>query len=691
MSSGTLLVAGLLVLTTLGSMARAAELRRSIASRPCRSAPTIDGAIGPDEWRDAAVLQFDMRMVSVAPPATETRSSELRVMNSANALYIALRVPDKTINNRLTPLDLDMATLAFCRNDEVKPGDDRKMIAEGVYVDKHIAAGGKDDDDSQQDGRGRVGRADGAYVFEWAVPLQPADSNDLSARPGDSVRFNVTFIDAFHPDLRDTRLGGTFGHELKTAKDWGVIRLAADVVDDGGSAFRGPAWLEQRLRVLRNGLAARLRLVGSEATPVNGKPGAKSLFTFNYRDPYGQTKEAKGKLFLPPEVHSDANARVPLYFVAGYELDDQSAMNFVKRGWAVVSPRALETNPLIRTFNPDVALLHIARAFPFVDDTRVMIGGGSAGGYVTLMLAAETFPLAGAAPDVPPMNWGYNGAYFFRQVDSVAAPKDGEKTSKVPAMFMVATLLKPCKTVYGEDYGDKLWFAHSPIAHLSTISCPVSVYWSTADMLVPIDQIGKRWVQPFATGDFPAGFTMDPEKLTSTPEGRTRLFDVLPKDAYEIFRVAVPEGTVRHAPPSSLGKAKFLEIPVSPQKLWSITIVDEGPPTPLIDHRKFTLLFNRDAFFKQINTGKVAPQQLTAAKLERLMDRYAGKEWLPTRLKHLDQPESERSDVLRGLRTYVKGSSENAKRFAELYRGLAVDKQMLSADAVRELTGSTAE
>ena len=28
------------------------------------------------------------------------------------------------------------------------------------------------------------------------------------------------------------------------------------------------------------------------------------------------------------------------------------------------------------------------------------------------------------------------------------------------------------------------------------------------------------------------------------------------------------------------------------------------------------------------------------------MDRYAGKEWLPSRLKHLDLPESERADVL---------------------------------------------
>ena len=58
---------------------------------------------------------------------------------------------------------------------------------------------------------------------------------------------------------------------------------------------------------------------------------------------------------------------------------------------------ALSTNPLIRGVNPDIALLHITRALPFVDDSRVVITGGSAGGWMTLMLAAETFPLAGAA------------------------------------------------------------------------------------------------------------------------------------------------------------------------------------------------------------------------------------------------------------------------------------------------------
>ena len=69
------------------------------------------------------------------------------------------------------------------------------------------------------------------------------------------------------------------------------------------------------------------------------------------------------------------------------------------------------------------------------------------------------------------------------------------------------------------------------------------------------------------------------------------------------------------------------------------------------------------------------------------MDRYAGKEWLPSRLKHLDDAESERADVVRGLKTYVAGGDENRRRFAELYGKLPAERRMLDAGVLKELTG----
>ena len=96
------------------------DLPKTIDSAACKTAPTIDGVIHADEWREAPVHAFELSMIRIDPPATEKRSCELRVMNSANALYVALRVPDETVDNTLSPLLLDAAILGFCQGEQVR-------------------------------------------------------------------------------------------------------------------------------------------------------------------------------------------------------------------------------------------------------------------------------------------------------------------------------------------------------------------------------------------------------------------------------------------------------------------------------------------------------------------------------------------------------------------------------------------
>jgi hypothetical protein len=677
-----------LILRAAGSSAFAA-LPKTLEAAPCHTAPTIDGVIDAGEWRDAPAHIFDISMIRIDPAATEKRPCELRVMNSAGALYVALKVPDTTIDNSLAPLMLDAAILAFCQGVQVRARDDRKVIAQGIYRDKFVEAPGKGDgDDPHQDGLGAITRDKGICTFEWAVPLDSGDKDDLKAKPGDSFRFNLAYFDGLQLPLTKTRMGGAYGLHLDTADEWGTIRLAANVKDDGGTAFQGPSWAKALVDQLKKVSPARLRVTSNAAVPGSNPPAAKVLVSFTYRDSQGKEKEAKAKFYLPGSIHNGRDARHPLYFNAGYELPDGAEQDYLRRGWLVVSPRELETNPLIRTTNPDVALLHLARALPWVDDARVMIGGGSAGGWMTLMLAAETFPLAGAAPDVPPVNWGYNGAYFYKQLEKIGP--EGASAAKVPALFGVGSMLKSSLTVYGADHDDPTWFAASPVAHALTITGPVSVYFSTADVLVPVNQVGARFVQPFDVAQFPAGFTMDAEKLMVSRQGRLRLLDVLPDEAYEIFNLTIPKGTSRHNVPGGPGHATTCELPVSADKLWSIGIIDEGPPEPGIDHRKYDLMPVRNTFWERVVTGQIAPAQLTATKLEQLMDRYAGKEWPPSRLQHLDFQQSERRDVVRGLSTYISASAANRARFTGLYSRLPAGKRVLEPEVLEGVQASHA-
>jgi len=661
-------------------------LPKTIRSAPCRTAPTIDGAVDADEWKDAAPLEFEMRMLRLKPWGFSTRVCQLRVMNSANALYLALTIPDETFNNSLTPLDLDCAILAFCREKELKPGDDRKVLAPGLYVDKHVTAPGKDADDKRQDGRGAMRRDEAGYTLEWAIPLDSGDPEDMRVKPGEALRFNLAYFDGFQADMKNTQVGTAFGTDLNRATDWGTLQLAADVQGDGGAAFKAPAWIEALFKGLRHAPASRLRLVESSLLPGVSGPVAKAVAEYTYLDPHGKPKIGKARLYLPAAVKG-GKAKTPLYVCAGYEVDDGSALQQVRRGFAVVTPSALEANPLVRTSSPDVALLHIARSLPFVDDARVVIAGGSAGGYMTLLLAAETFPLAGAAPDVPPINWGYNAAFFLQRKQHAKSAAQDPKAPKLPVFEIIVPIVEQAQKVYGPSTDDPAWWRHSPLAHLATITCPVSVYWSTADMLVPIDQVGKAWVRPLDAKAYPAGFTMDPAKLTSTREGQLRLTDVLPEKDYEVFVVSEAE-IQRSVAAIKSGKAAP-ELANSRTRPWSITILDEGRPEPQLGHTKYACPRSRNEFFTQVLTGKIPASQLTPAKLERLMDRYAGKEWLPTGLKHLDFAESERADVLRGLRTYVSAGDENAKTMADLYAKLPAARQALEREVLQQLLPKT--
>ncbi|MGQ0633537.1 MAG: hypothetical protein ACT4QC_02910 [Planctomycetaceae bacterium] len=223
---------------------RAGELPAKVKSSPCTQAPKIDGKAAEDEWKAAPAIEFDLTMLKLATQTPSSRKCQLRVMNSANGLYVALRVPDQKENRTFDPLELDLAGIVFCRGKELQVGDDRKFVAPGLYFDKHLVNPGQptdsDADDAQPDGNA-VMTYDSqakAWTIEWAVPLGATDKEDIQVKPGDSFRFNIAFFDSFQPgDLSLTEIGTAY-RDLDHADAWGQLELAADVKDDGGAAFK---------------------------------------------------------------------------------------------------------------------------------------------------------------------------------------------------------------------------------------------------------------------------------------------------------------------------------------------------------------------------------------------------------------------------------------------------------------------
>jgi len=408
-------------------------------------------------------------------------------------------------------------------------------------------------------------------------------------------------------------------------------------------------------------LGDRLRRLEVRELAVRGRVGGVLTLVFAYPEMDGRDAVGKLRLFLPPELHENPARRVPLVHNAGYELDEAGAVGLLAKGYAVCTPHAHPRNPLGRGVNLDRAILHAVRALPFIDPRRVGIQGGSAGGWMTLMLAADTFPLTWAMPDVPPIHWGYNAEYIGRH-QAMGAPPPGSDKPRMPFVLAVGGIAAQAKELYGMPFESQSFLANSPLSHLDTITAPTLMTCSTADILVPIDQVDAALVQPINKSLFPPGFTTAlAPRFPGVKSKRTLLSALNPRD-YERFVVPPP-------PPG-----KPLVLPFSKTKTWSVVAVDEGPVEPSDGHTKNAWGMDHEPFRLWAEARGVTPEQLTRPVLERLMRRYRGEPWRPFLIhgkpaNAFDYPDAERADVLLSLRAFAQDPA-CAKRLAHHYAQL---------------------
>jgi hypothetical protein len=371
-------------------------------------------------------------------------------------------------------------------------------------------------------------------------------------------------------------------------------------------------------------------------------PGAvKYVAEFSYRDVRGMLLTGRGKFYVP----TGAAGPHPLMYCAGYEVaPDELALAEVAQGWLLVTPVSPDPesvwpgdNPLGRSLNLDVALLHAARSLAVVDDAKVLIAGGSAGGWLALMLAAETFPLAAVVAQVPPVNWGYNAAYGLHN-----------RSAGIPALVDASALAQWGVDLLGPDTSSSTWWVHSPLAHVDRITCPVHLSYSTADVLVPIDQVSAALVRTPEPGAVPAGYRTDPD-VVAAGYATTRLCDVVP-DA-EVTVLQLPVGALPAADAAAAAEPARVVLPAGSRQ-WSIVVLDEGAPSAEHGHTKYAVAFDRSPFVDRIRQWNDDPAQATVAKLEVLARRYAGEDWVDSPVPHLDVVEAERFDVERALATF---------------------------------------
>jgi hypothetical protein len=396
---------------------------------------------------------------------------------------------------------------------------------------------------------------------------------------------------------------------------------------------------------------------------------------YRWRDGRGTWCDAEGLLYVP--AASPEGTRHPLVFHAGYEIPEASVPGFMAAGVAVLTTKTPEEgtawpggNPVSRGPEMDLALLRVARTHPAVDDGRVAITGGSAGGYMTLMVTAGTFPLNGSFPLVPPVDLRYTLGCWFHDADTITAPRpDGNAAMQHPGRTDMQEMGRRVIELHGPMGGERM-LAYSPIAHLDRITCPVVTSLTTADALVPFPQMGGPLAAK-AIADAPSMYPIDPavvsQDLGVTVASPT-LLEALGDEA-QVETFEVPEGAellldINEPPPY-----KTLQAPER-TKRWLVLILDEGGPGEDVGHFRHAVSMDTVELLVGCLTAPVTLEQLTPAKLLQLCDRVAGRGWIhPGHDEHASDPEvldAERRDVARGLRTYCDASPEHRARLDSL-------------------------
>ena len=116
---------------------------------------------------------------------------------------------------------------------------------------------------------------------------------------------------------------------------------------------------------------------------------------------------------------------VPLIYIPHYSVEEYTAdyVSFIKHGWAVASPYPFSNDYNMTLCTDDLvfnnAALYTLRHMDGIDNQRIAMVGGSAGGYMTLMLNGLQMGTVASIANAPIANAYFNVKEYFPACDEV--------------------------------------------------------------------------------------------------------------------------------------------------------------------------------------------------------------------------------------------------------------------------------
>jgi len=348
------------------------------------------------------------------------------------------------------------------------------------------------------------------------------------------------------------------------------------------------------------------------------------------------------RLFLP----EGAAGPMPLIYVPHYEMGEDAGelREYLKKGWVVASVAEFENKYNGQLTDDDLvfnnAALYTLRALPEIDKARIAVVGGSAGGYMTLMLNALQLGVCCSIANSPIANVYFNFYRYFQeagQLNLQALEKlsgeqgdtdDTEKKEKQPIDVMKSLMGVPIPFLAGvsglfmpilQNFPDledvERWEAFSPVALAELFCSPVMINHFTSDVLVPVDQISKRFTYDKPGDSLPDDFNA---RLPENCAGKLgySLEERLPREETRVACIPVVD-----ADEDSI-------LPFAADKRFNLNIYDEGPVEGYGSHRvQMGTGRNDDTPYLEEMLSRTAAETnvLTPEKLRSFLERYQGK------------------------------------------------------------------
>lgn len=347
-------------------------------------------------------------------------------------------------------------------------------------------------------------------------------------------------------------------------------------------------------------------------------------FKVPYLDHNGERKEVNACIYIP-----ETKKPYPLVYVSHYKITPDAAelAGYLNEGWAVACQyEEKDPNEEITRdglVSNSAVLWHLKNR-PEIDKTRIAITGGSAGGYMGMMLSI--LHLTGCCTVVRGafVNVSFNFKYYAPYTAEFNMPallgmKEEEcvdlltMLSKLPIPF--AAVFNTFRTPEMEERLSDIRTAKavSPSMLAACLSNPSLETHNTSDILVPVDQITRSFTYPHVGSDLPSDYKIHLNDFDLPEEMNKTFVEMLPKDSYtERLLPLIPEGEVENLP--------FDEKP------FQLDIYDEKEPQSYGSHGTgLPQGYASDiAFLKHYMEKGSASQFLTKEKAELLLERYAG-------------------------------------------------------------------